>query len=361
MARTVVLESMSDTPAQLDSALKYTGPGSPFPQDDPAVEVTPGTERELPPEALVAAVDEDPEPEPEVVEVPKTPKGAAQMAGRLTREREEAKRETDATRAEIAALRKTLESITIEPAAEVVVAPVVKAPVVVTKSKPALADYDGDWELYTEALTDWKVEAAKVDIEAKADERIAKQREAEQQSAAQAAHTQAVAAYTSGIDVLIGTTETPGIAPDWKEVVSGSDLPWNDTLAAATLEISRLNTPELGPRIVYELAKRPELVKKLADQTAKGVSRDGFTFLCERLLALVDGTPSKPAASSARPGNGTTVPAKTAVVNRLPPPPRTVGGSPTAVTPDLARLAETDPAAFRQLRNEQDNRGRKRH
>jgi hypothetical protein len=162
----------------------------------------------------------------------------------LTKQREEARREAERLRGEKEALEAKLrEREAPTPTPE----PVQRAD---PADKPQADDY-ADAFAYAEALAIWSAEQALLARDRAEQERKTK---AEQETAAKA-WEQRIAKASREIE-------------DYQDVVEGSDVQVSDQVRAAILD------SELGPQLIYHLAKNPDVAERIAGMTVMGALRE---------------------------------------------------------------------------------------
>lgn len=162
------------------------------------------------------------------------PSRRSQKVKRLAEKLAQAERERDE-------LREKYETPTQQRRAEVATATEPEDEFAYPVPKPKAADYPNDPQAFVEALTDWK-----------ADEREYRNGAKAAADAAQEAHRETADAYNARV------AET-GIEDFFAVVSKRTDIKLWPQVEEALLE------HESGPRVVYYLAKHPEIAQKLAE------------------------------------------------------------------------------------------------
>lgn len=199
---------------------------------------------ETPAETLEAseALDEndtDTEETPNEGKEPKKAKGLEKRIGKLTKQREEARREVDYWKAE--ALKQKPEPTKPD------VIPVKAAD---STGKPT-PDSFGTHEEYVEALADWKVE-----------QKLSAREATQKQNEIKAQQTSREQAYFKEV------AEFVKIKPDFNEVVGAHKL------SSITIYESVLDAGKDGPELLYELAKDPEEYERIRNLPAIPAARE---------------------------------------------------------------------------------------
>lgn len=217
----------------------------------------------------------------------------------LTRERHETRREADAARAEVAALRLQLEQMQRPAQAE---------PSYVPQDGKPTADQFDNYDDFVEAKAVWAVE-----------QRLREQQQREYQAQQQRQQHELQSSVAARIDAFRAEH------PDYDEVVNSIGLP--DTAAAGAI-LAHLQHSDFGPALAYELGKNPAEMTRLASLAP------GFAVAAlGRLEAQIE---SRTAAAHSGP-------VQTPAITKAKPPIKPVGGSPSVddgPPPESASLDE---------------------
>lgn len=233
----VVIVSTTDSPeAVLAAQGRAVEPKESKAETKPAAE-------EIPAETLEAseASDEnetDDEDSSDESKEPKKAKGLVKRIGKLTKQREDARREVDYWKAE-ALKQKPQESKPIE------------APVKADSTGKPTAESFGTHEEYVEALADWKV-----------DQKLSARDATQKQNELKNEQTKREQGYFKEVAEFIK------IKPDYEDVVGAQKL------SSLTIYESVLDAGKDGPELLYELAKDPEEYERIRTLPAIAAARE---------------------------------------------------------------------------------------
>jgi len=331
-------------PAKRGEAPKAAAPADP-PDDAPKAPDAPVKAKDAKdadnvgdePDETVKAAEPDPDPEPER----KGKRDVQKRIDELTREKYTSQRATEEARAELASLRREMESLKARSEARAEAATQEDPPVKAAAEDPVPKSDDFEtFEQFTLAASRWAARQDRLEAESAAKvadnkrrQAYIQQRDKQDNDTLVASHYQRVEAAREEIpdfDAVIDASEDMALAPPMRAVI--------------------LNEP-LGPRMMYYLAQNPGECDRISrlPPTPQLVEMGAIRAMITSEMAA-SGTPvPAPAAPAARPK---------ATAPKLPPPPKTVGAGSTKTSVALDDLPYDQ---YRDIRNRQEAARRARN